>query len=187
MRPDETTALLSAARHGDRRAVDVLFAHVYTELQRLAHRRIEEASGPVTLSPTGLVHEAYLKLIEGGDWSDRAHFFALAARAMRQILIDRARARTAQKRGGGAAPVTLQDTLIGEDAFPLDRLLALDAALDRLALRDAEMARLVELRFFGGMEMDDVAEVLEVSPRTATRIWTRARAYLRADLHADFA
>lgn len=179
MPPPNTTALLSAARRGDARAADLLLPRVYAELRRLAQAQVSAEPGVVTVSATGLVHEAYLKLVEGGDWADRSHFLAVASRAMRQVLTDRARSRSAQKRGGGARPATLVDHLVGtEDAA--DRVLAVDAALDRLAAHDAGLAQVVELRFFGGLTTDEAAEALGVSPRTAARRWARAKAHLRA-------
>ena len=178
MAPPITAAPPSDARVGGARAADVLLPRVYAELRWLAQAQVSAEPGVVTVSATGLVHEAYLKLA-GGDWADRTHFLALASRAMRQILTDRARARSAQKRGGGARPATLVDHLVGTEAAA-DRVLAVDAALDRLAAHDADLARLVELRFFGGLTGDEAAEVLDLSPRTAARRWARAKAHLRS-------
>lgn len=178
----ETTALLHAVREGDVRAFDALVPHVYAELRQLSEKRIRGQAGAVTLSATGLVHEAYLKLAGGGDWADRAHFMAVAARAMRQILVDRARARTADKRGGPLRPVTLHENAVAADEVALDEILAVDAALERLAAHDPRLARLVELRFYGGLEVDEAAHVLGTSPRTTARDWARAKAYLRSFL-----
>ena len=178
--PYDTLALLSAVRSGDERAADRLFDVVYDDLRRLAHRRIGSQPGAVTISATGLVHEAYLKMVDGGDWADRAHFLAVAARAMREILIDRARARNAAKRGGGSRPVTLDADLVGTEDDVLGQVLALNDALDRLAALDHDLAQMVELRFFGGLDVEDAAEVQGVSVRTAARRWARARAHLRA-------
>ena len=180
MLSSETTALLHAVRDGDARAADELLPHVYAELRRLSQAKLAAEWGLVTLSATGLVHEAYLKLIHGGKWEDRAHFMAVAARAMRQILTDRARARNAQKRGGVGRPATLCADVVGDEGAALDRVLAVDRALGRLAAHDAELARLVELRFFGGMEIAEVAAVLDQSPRTTARRWARAKAHLHA-------
>ncbi len=183
--PDDTTALIAAARDGDSRASDLLFQAVYDELRRLSQARLSAEPGVVTVSATGLVHEAYLRLLDSKEWADRAHFLAVASRVMRQILCDRARARTAGKRGGKDRPATLVPDLDGAAADPeaaADQVLALDAALRRLSQRDAGLAHLVELRFFGGLDMSEVADVLGVTRRTATRHWARARAYLRADL-----
>lgn len=182
MSPTETTALLAAVRDGDARAADALFPHVYAELRRLAGAYLAGPSGAATLAATDIVHEAYLRMAGGEGWADRAHFTAVAARAMRQILTNRARARRAQKRGGSDRAVTLDDERVGAvDALP-DEVLAVDRALDRLAARDPELARLVELRFFGGMEVDEVAEVLGLSARTAARRWAVAKVLLRAYL-----
>lgn len=179
----DTLALITAARHGDHRASDRLFSKVYGDLLRVADRRIASSPEPVTLSATGLVHEAYVKMGGGvGDWADRAHFMAVAARAMREILIDRARARNAAKRGGGARPVTLDADLIGSVDEVLDQILALEEALKHLADRDADLAQMVELRFFGGLEVQEAALVQGVSARTAARRWARAKAHLRSFL-----
>lgn len=175
-----TLALISAVRHGDDRAADVLFSRVYGDLRQIAQRRIAAQHGPVTISATGLVHEAYVKMVDGGDWVDRSHFLAVAARAMREILIDRARARNAAKRGGGQRPVTLHADLVGSEDEVLDQVLALDHALRRLATLDSDLAQMVELRFFGGLEMEEAAEVQGVSARTAARRWARAKAHLHA-------
>ena len=175
-----TTALLQASREGDARASDTLFQQVYDELRRRAQARIDAEPGVVTVSATGLVHEVYLKLIDGGDWADRSHFTAVAARAMRQILTDRARARSAAKRGGRARPVTLDAEVAGLADTPSEEVLAVDQALEVLAQRDARLAQLVELRFFGGLEVAEAAEVLGVSARTAARDWARAKAHLHA-------
>lgn len=185
MDASDTLALINAVRGGDDRAADVLFSRVYGDLRRIAQRRISSQRGPVTLSATGLVHEAYVKMVDGGDWVDRSHFLAVAARAMREILIDRARARSAAKRGGGARPVTLDADLVGADLVGaendvLDQVLALDLALGRLAERDADLAQIVELRFFGGLEVEEAAQVQGVSVRTAARRWARAKAHLHA-------
>ena len=183
----ETTALLAAARKGEARAADLLFTRLYDELRRLSGAYVAAEAHGLTLSATGLVHEAYLKLIAGGDWADRAHFMAIAARAMRQILTDRARARRASKRGGEARAVTLDYDLLGAhlpgaDPDAHEQVLAVDAALERLSARDEHLGRLVELRFFGGLEVGEAAEVLGVSARTAARQWARAKAHLLAEL-----
>lgn len=181
-----TTLLLESARAGDARAADLLFPRVYAELRRLAGAHVRRERESDTLNATGLVHEAYLKLVgaDGGAWHDRAHFVAVAACAMRQILTDHARARRAAKRGGGARAVTLDPERVAADDGPAENVLAVDAALRRLAAHDADLARLVEVRFFGGAGIDEAAEVLGVSPRTAARMWARAKAHLRVDLGA---
>jgi RNA polymerase sigma factor (TIGR02999 family) len=158
--------------------LEQLFPVVYEELQGLA-RRHRQRQGETTLSTTEVVHEVFLKLVQGQHvgWNDRAHFFALASRAMRFILVDRARARSAIKRGAGGVVVTLVD----EEAEAADRsgdLIAIEEALGRLAARDGRLARLVEYRFFGGMSYAEIAEVTGLSVPTAKRDWARARSWL---------
>lgn len=181
--PEGITALLRAAEGGDRGALDHLFGLVYVELRKLARRQLHGGPPQNTLSTTALVHEAYLKLSADARWStrDRSHFFALAARAMRHILIDHARRRTRHKRGGSVAPLSLDSTEV-----PVydrgDELLALDQALERLAALDPELARLVEWRFFAGLSVEEVAGILEISDRTVKRQWRAARAFLYQQL-----
>ena len=181
------TLLLDAVRAGDLAARDRLFEVVYRELRRIARRQRRAVGGGETMNTTALVHETYLKLAGDARWStrDRAHFFALAARAMRQILIDQARAHTRQKRGKGERPIRIDDGPF-EIAAPerAEELLALDAALERLAVVDPEMARIVEWRFFAGLSVVDIAGVLEVSDRTIKRHWRAARAFLLQELEA---
>jgi len=181
--PEQITALLHAAEGGDREALDRLFGLVYAELRKLARRQLQVTPPQSTLSTTALVHEAYLKLSVDVHWStrDRSHFFALAARAMRHILIDRARRRTRRKRGGPESPVSLDDAQVpvhdrGEE------LLALDDALDLLAAVDPELARLVEWRFFAGLSVEEIAGNIKVSDRTVKRQWRAARAFLYQQL-----
>lgn len=184
----EITALLVAARAGDRGAYDRVFALVYDELRRLASRQAGRFGGGDSLSTTALVHEAYLKL--AGDQvvagNDRVHFFALAARAMRQILIDHARHGGRQKRGGGKPHVELDGLAFELGAPPGDAsaedLLALDRALERLAAVDAELERLVEWRFFAGLTLEEIAGLTGVSERTLKRDWRVARAFLLREL-----
>jgi RNA polymerase sigma-70 factor (ECF subfamily) len=182
------TALLTAARRGDEGASGLLVPLVYDELRRLAQAHLRRERGGHTLQPTALVHEAYLKLFDRtAAWEDRGHFLAVASRAMRQILTDHARARAAAKRGSGGARVTLDPDRLDPGAAASEEeqaalLIAVDDALVRLATLDAELARVVELRFFGGLEVDEAAEALGVSPRTAARLWARAKAYLREHL-----
>lgn len=166
---------------------DALFAVVYDELRRLARHHLRQERPDHTLQPTALVHEAYVRLARQEGFASRAHFLAVASRAMRHVLVDHARARLAARRGGGAAHVTLDPTRLAPlapddpDQTAAFRL-AVDDALGRLERRDAAMARLVELRFFGGLEVDEAALALDISPRTAARLWARAKAHLRADL-----
>lgn len=178
--PSEVTQLLERAGAGDRDAVDRLFPLVYEELRRRARGQLRRGSGEATLQPTGLVHEAYVKLAGGGAFQaeSRAHFLAIASRAMRQVLVDRARARGAQKRGGGWTPVTLMD---GHHALEIDPagMLALNDAINGLESRQRQI---VEARFFGGLEEVEIAAVLGVSERTVRRDWVKARAWLVREL-----
>jgi RNA polymerase sigma factor (TIGR02999 family) len=172
----EVTRLLHAARQGESAALERLIPLVYDDLRRLARRQLGREYAERTLDPTALVHESYLKLGGGAMVArDRAHFLALAARAMRQVLVDRARDRKAAKRGGGAwERTTLTDgAWVGE--FGADRMLELDEALATLEPRQRQV---VECRFFGGMEEREIAEALDISERTVHRDWLKARAYL---------
>jgi RNA polymerase sigma factor (TIGR02999 family) len=181
--PADTAELLVAARAGDREAYGRVFEHVYAELRRIASRQAARFQGSGTLSTTALVHEAYLKL--AGDRivavADREHFYALAARAMRQILVDHTRGRTRQKRGGGASHVPIDRVVVAGDE-PVDDLLALDQALDRLGGIDPDLARLVEWRFFAGLTLAEIADLTAVSERTLKRDWQVARAFLAREL-----
>lgn len=174
----EITALLTALRDGDRGALDRLFPLVYRELHDRAHRQLARHRPGETLSTTALVHEAYLKLTDSAhqSYQDRVHFFAVASRAMRQILVDYARRTTAAKRGGGH-PVSLDPDAIANPGRA-EELLALDEALTQLEKLDGRLARIVELRFFGGLSVEETSDVLEISPRTVKRDWRKARAFL---------
>jgi RNA polymerase sigma factor (TIGR02999 family) len=178
------TELFTRVRSGDDGAMEELFPLVYEELRALAGRYMAREYERQTLQATALVHEAYLRLVPGGKlaWNDRAHFLALVARSMRQILVERARARHARKRGGERArPVTLHDEILGESAREID-VLALDEALGQLASLDQRQARLVELRFFGGLTVEETSEVLGISPATVKRDWAFAQTWLRRRL-----
>jgi RNA polymerase sigma factor (TIGR02999 family) len=181
--PGEVTQLLQAAVGGDQDALDRLVPLVYEDLRRLAHRQLGREGGGHTLQTTGLVHEAYLKLAggagAGGGAVNRAHFLAIASRAMRQVLVDYARRRKADKRGGGVVAVTLNDGEQGMDVSS-DDLLAMDEVLEQLEPRQRQV---VELRFFGGLEEKDIAEALNVSERTVRRDWVKARAWLYRALY----
>ncbi|REJ73567.1 MAG: RNA polymerase subunit sigma-70 [Acidobacteria bacterium] len=177
----EVTDLLAAWRQGRDGARDELFDRVYGELRRIAGAQVRLQ--PATMAPTELVHETYLKLIGSARVSavDRGHFFSLAARAMRQILVDSSRRRRAAKRGGLDQKIGLDE--VAEPAAPFDEdqeLLALEEALQQLAERSPRLVRLVELRHFAGLPMEEIAEVLEVSSRTLRRDWRTARAFLHA-------
>lgn len=180
------TRLLAAWREGDASAPQELFGLLYGELRRLAQAQLGRRSGGSTLSATTLVHEAYLKLAHRPRLAvvDRRHFYAVAAKAMRQILLDHARRHGALKRGGGAVRVTLDEAMIRLDTAAAD-VVALEGALATLEAVDPELARLVELRFFGGLSIEETAEALEVSPRTAKRDWQKARLFLFHRLSAD--
>jgi RNA polymerase sigma factor (TIGR02999 family) len=179
--PDDITRLLISLREGRREALNDLFPLVYEELRAIARRRIP--AGEQTLGTTALVHEAYLKLFDHTrlTLNDRKHFYALAARAMRQILIDHARRRGAAKRGGNLRRLDLDDATIAVDDRAAE-LLALDDALQRLSKLDERMGQVVELRFFGGLSVDETADVLGVDSRTVKRDWRKARAVLYQEL-----
>lgn len=175
----EITRLLEACSSGERDAFDRLIPLVYGDLRAIAHRRLVSERPDHTLNTTAIVHEAYIKLVDQATatWRDRAHFYAVAARVIRHILIDYARERTAAKRGGGALHLPLVEDLAGEQPRMVE-LLALDEALTRLGEKDGHLERVVECRFFAGMSMQETAETLGSSLRTTERDWTRARAYL---------
>lgn len=179
MSPQEVTQLLADWGKGDRTALDKLFPLVHSELRRIAQRQMSQERPGHTLQATALVNEAYLKLAgqQGFDWQNRAHFFAVCAQVMRHILIDHARAHARDKRGGGAVKVSLNDALVvAEDQAA--HFIALDDALRVLERLDPQKGKIVELRYFGGLSIDEAAEVMNVSPRTVRREWQRARAWL---------
>ena len=180
--PGEVTLLLRAWAGGDSDALERLIPLVYTNLRRLAGRQMRQEAVGHTLQPTALVNEAYLRLV-GNDasWQDRAHFFAVAARVMRRILVDAARARGADKRGGGAVKVELNPSLDGLPERGQD-LIALDEALDALATLDERKARVVEMKFFAGLSVEETADILKISPRSVMRDWQLARAWLTREL-----
>lgn len=178
----EITGLLEAHAAGDDDALERLIPLVYDDLRRIAHQRLHSERPSHTLDTTAVVHEAYLRLVDVSDpdWNGRAHFFAVSSRLIRNLLIDYARRRKADKRGGDAIRVPLDEEL---DAASIDApagvdLLALDEALTALARHDERMERVVECRFFGGLTVRETAQVLGVSTRTVERDWTRAKAYL---------
>ena len=182
-KPGEMTRLLKAWSHGDRSALDALVPLVYDELRRQASRTLRRQRPGQTLQATALVHEAFLKLVDytAVTWKDRSHFFAVAARAMRQILVDHARRNLADKRGGDATRIVLEDGSASVQPKGVD-LMALADALRRLEELDPGQARLVELRFFGGLTVEETAEVLGSSPATVKRSWSSARAWLHGEL-----
>ena len=184
--PDDSpdlTQLLESLSGGDAAAADRLMPHVYGALQRIAHRQLRGERAGHTLDTSALVHEAYLKLVrqDGVAWQNRAHFFAVAAMAMRRILINYAHQRRAAKRGGGQAPATFVEDVY-PDETPPEALIALDEALDRLAALDERQSRVVTYRFFGGLTHEEVAEALGVSVPTVRRDWRLARAWLAREL-----
>jgi RNA polymerase sigma factor (TIGR02999 family) len=180
----DVTQLLLAWGNGDRNAGDRLLPLVYAELRRRAAAAMRRENEGNTLQATALVHEAYLRLVDQDRvaWRNRAQFYGVAAQVMRRILIDHAREHVAQKRGGGARQVTLSGIEAPSDSDEAVDVLALNDALDRLALLDARQARLVELRYFGGLGIEETAEALDVSPATVKREWATARAWLRREL-----
>jgi RNA polymerase sigma factor (TIGR02999 family) len=184
----DVTRLLAALGHGESHAFGQLFPLVYSELKEIARRQLRRGAEAETLNTTAVVHEAYLKLVGSGGASinDSNHFFALAARAMRQILVDHARSHISQKRGGGVRPMVLDDRDVQVDVNA-EAILDLDAALDRLAALDERLGRVVELRFYAGLSIDETAELLGVTDRTVKRDWRKARALLYQDLFGDFA
>lgn len=184
MSSGDVTVLLHRAGRGDRAAFDRLFPLVYDELQKIASRQLRREHGERTLRTQGLVHEAYLRLLgQEADWRDRAHFLAIAARVMGQILVDSARRRKAAKRGGDWARVTLS----GVDAaaeVSFDEIIALDEALGRLEQMEPRLRRVVECRYFADMSEEEIAAALGVSTRTVQRDWMKARAWLHQELEA---
>jgi RNA polymerase sigma factor (TIGR02999 family) len=184
--PRDVTALLGAWGRGDQTALDRLFPLVYAELRRVAARQLRHERPHHTLQPTALVHEAYLRLVNqrGANWQSRAHFFGVAARLMRRILVDHARRHGASKRGEGVSCLPIEEArdVAGPAEVPI---LALDQALNRLEKVDADLARVVELRAFGGLTIEETARVLSVSPSTAKRAWRTAKAWLTRELGSE--
>ena len=182
-RPGVVTEALQELRRGVSGARDELFQLVYSELRRMAGAYMRKERGAHTLQPTALVHEAYLRLTKGTkpDWQDRGQFLASAARAMRRILVDHARAFNAQKRGGGFTRLTLGDG-VHRTETTFQELLDIHEALERLEVIDAQRSRVVELRFFGGLTVADTARVLDISKRSVNRSWQHARLWLYREI-----
>jgi len=176
--PDNLTQLLRASASGDRQHVDALMAAIYTDLRRLAVSHMQGERRDHTLQPTALVHEAYLKLVDqrNTDWNDRVHFFAVASRIIRRILVDHAREKNALKRGGASDRVALDSSIIA--VGPGMDMMALDEALTELGELDETQARIVELRFFSGLTIPEVADLLSMPPRSVDRAWQCAKAWL---------
>ena len=179
----DVTVLLGRLSKGDQAAADRVMPLIYDELRRIAARHMRRERGEVILQTTALVHEAYLKLVEqrSTDWESRGHFFAIAAQMMRRILVDHARNRMRLKRGGGQIPVSLDEGLVFSSECS-SQLVELDAALSRLAEIDPRQAKVVELRFFGGLTVEEAAQVLGISPKTVKRDWSVAKAWLHGEL-----
>lgn len=179
----QVTELLVRWRGGDRQALDVLLPLVYDELRRIAHHYLRNERSDHTLQSTALVNEAYVRMVvqDFPQWQNRAHFFAVAAQLMRQILVDYARSRRAAKRGGSVCRLALEEA--DEQPQPVDvDVIALDEALQTLAQMDPQQCRVVELKFFAGLSTEDTAEVLGISPSTVKRDWITARAWLHREL-----
>jgi RNA polymerase sigma-70 factor (ECF subfamily) len=182
----EVTQLLARVRSGDAEAPERLIGLVYAEPRKLARSCMRRERGEHTLQATALVHEAYLRLVGQRvvEWQNRAHFFGIAAQVMRRILLDYAREHRALKRGGGGVRITLDDALtVSEEQ--LENIVMLDESLRKLALKDPGQSRLVELRFFAGMSVEETAEVLGISTATVKREWSHAKAWLRRDMGAE--
>ena len=179
----DVTSLLKKLSEGNQDAAHQLIPVIYQELHRLAAGHLRYERPDHTLQPTALVHEAYIKLVaqRNTDWQSRAHFFAVASKLMRRILVDYARRHLRAKRGGGQEKLALDDVLLVSTERP-DNMLALDESLTRLEKLDARQGRIVELRYFGGLKIEEVAEILSISPTTVRREWTSAKAWLYGEL-----
>lgn len=179
----DVTQILGALQRGEAHATEHLLSLVYEELRKLATAKMAHEKVEHTLQPTALVHEAYMRLVgSGGNWENRGHFFAAAAEAMRRILIEEARRRASLKRGGNHTIVALPDELISKTKDENESLLALDEALTRLEQEDSDSYKLVMLRYFSGLTVDEAAQSLGISSRTAKRYWSFARAWLQREI-----
>ena len=179
----EITRLLDELKCGHKEAVEKLMPLVYTELRKIARRRLRRERGDHTLQPTALVHEAYLKLVgqDDANWQGRAHFFAVAAQVMRRILVDHARGHKADKRWGKVERLPLDDQVFADERF-YPQIVILNEALDRLQKHDLRQCQIVEMRFFGGFSEEEIAEVVGISVRTVKRDWKVARAWLHREM-----
>ncbi len=181
--PGEITVLLAEMKRGNSEALPRLVPLLYDELRRLAGHFLREERPGHTLQPTALVHEAYLKLAgQHNGFENRAQFMAVAAQAMRRILVDYARQRVAAKRGGGLAPVELEIAAVGATVEQSEELLDIDEALAKLAAIDPQQARVVEMRYFGGLTVEETGAALGIAPRTVKREWAMAKAWLRVEI-----
>jgi RNA polymerase sigma factor (TIGR02999 family) len=180
---DLTSQLLQLTKDGDERALEDLFPMVIDELRKIAHAHMRKESAGHTLQTTALINEAYVKLVKQKDfeWNDRTHFFAVASKVMRHILLDYARTRSRSKRGGGAVHVEFDEAIEVSDEKSAE-LIALDDALNRLAAIDELKARIVEMRHFGGMSVEETAKALDIAPITVMRHWNLAKAWLRREV-----
>ena len=184
--PQSVTQLLIGWSNGDKEALDALLPLVYDELRRQASRYLRRERVGHTLQTTALIHEAYLKLVDQRSvhWQNRAHFFGIAAQLMRRILVDHARTRTRAKRGGSDVRVSLSDATLKSPGQNLD-IVALDEALERLARLDEQQSRIVELRFFSGLTVEETAEVMGISTATVKRDWSMAKAWLHREISSE--
>jgi RNA polymerase sigma factor (TIGR02999 family) len=187
---ERITQLLQSWQQGDAQSGEEVVPLVYAELRRIARMRLNAERSSHTLQPTALVHEAWLRLMQqhGAKWQNRSQFFAIAAQAMRRILVDHARRRHSNKRNSGETPIALDhvEDLIASP-MPDEDMLALDAALEQLSGLDARQSRVVELRFFGGLSIDETAQILDLSATTVKREWTTARAWLYREIQRQSA
>ena len=184
--PSEVSLLLQDWRNGDREALDALLPLVYKELRRLAHFQLQKERPDHTLQSAALVHEAYLRLIglNNPQWESRSHFFAIAAQLMRQILVDYARRHRAAKRGRSVCKLSLEEVKVASRGRDVD-VVALDDALNSLAKIDPRQSRVVELRFFAGLSLNEISQAMEIAPATVQRDWTAARAWLYREIFRD--
>lgn len=182
----EVTQLLVSWSDGDKKALDKLLPLIYQSLQKIARQHLNRERASHTLQTTALVHEAYLKLIDQNSvhWQNRSHFFAIASQAMRRILLDHARRQIAEKRGGAENKISLEE-IDAASVNPDENLIALDDALNELEKFDPQQSRIVELRYFGGLTVEETSEVLKISPRTVHREWAMARAWLYRTLTGE--
>lgn len=182
--PHKVTKLLADYASGDSKAFEKLWPEIYAELRKMAHRRLQNERPGHTIQPTALVNEAYLRLSEGKEvrYKDRVHFFAIAANTMRRILIDYAKAKNAEKRGGGGVKVTLQEGILASPDGDSLELILLDEALKKLEREDERLVKVVELKYFGGMSIEEIANALEISEATVKRDWNVAKLWLLREI-----
>lgn len=180
------TQLLQEARTGKKKAIDLLYPEVYNQLRNIAERQLAFEAEDHTLQKTSLVHELYLKLIDQGEveWEDRAHFFAIASGCMRQILVDYARKKSAEKRGGKHTGITLDEDRLNVDQHA-EELIEMNDLIDKLSQYNERRSKVVEMRFFGGMTIPEISEVLNVNSRTVDRDWAKAKTWLYSELRAS--